>query len=269
MSLAIVVIARELDGVDTFCRFMDSYRRCDRNFPHTLIVVFKGFGSSSGFEPFLKHLNDIIYVPLCIADVGFDIGAYIFSVRHTDFKYYFFLNSFSEILSPLLIQYLSCYVDSDDSSVIGCTSSCESLSLGLPFKFTAASFFRAVRDFIFNIYRFSCFPNPHLRTNAFLIRRDVLLSLDITPFFKTKAQCHEFESGRNSLTVQLARKSLAVYVVDYEGHLHMLSDSNFVGSFRRGLQNRLLVGDNQTRNYLNSDSAERKELTFKAWGFHC
>ena len=60
--------------------------------------------------------------------------------------------------------------------------------------------------------KFPYLPNPHIRSNCFLIDRKLLLELD----FKlklTKIDCNRFESGSDGLSARLQRLGLRLLVV--------------------------------------------------------
>ena len=118
--------------------------------------------------------------------------------------------------------------------------------------------FRSSRDF-------PPFPNPHLRTNAFVIERRRMLALKAGPFLDKEA-CYRFESGRRSLTRQMLARGLGVLVVGRDGRAFPIADWRDSETFRLGEQRNLLVADNQTRHYLGAEASERLRLAHFAWG---
>lgn len=115
------------------------------------------------------------------------------------------------------------------------------------------------------IWDFPAFPNPHIRTNAFIIRRKDLLAHGF-PTHKTKMDCCRFESGEHSLTASLRRKGLRPILVGANGKgydLHEWADS---GCFRSGAQHNLLVTDNHTRAFAAMSEAEKQAINVMTWG---
>src|SRR2546421_1773981 len=58
------------------------------------------------------------------------------------------------------------------------------------------------KERIFNAQDYDEFPSPHLRTNAFLIRREVMLKLHYGKM-RSKKEAYIFESGNQSMTGQI------------------------------------------------------------------
>ena len=114
---------------------------------------------------------------------------------------------------------------------------------------------------------FPIFPNYHVRTNAFMASRETLERVRIGPvFFKLSA--YMFESGRNSLTGQIMRLGLRPLMVGRNGEAYEKEDWHLADTFRQGLQENLLVADNQTDVYALDDAAGRAELSRLGWGEH-
>ena len=111
---------------------------------------------------------------------------------------------------------------------------------------------------------FPPFPNPHLRTNAFLLERELLLSLRPGPL-RTKRDCHLFESGKHSLTRQITARGLAAVVVGRDGRAYLPPEWPASETFRQGEQRNLLIADNRTRQYSEGDEELRRELAAIAW----
>ena len=109
------------------------------------------------------------------------------------------------------------------------------------------------------------FPNPHLRTNAFVVRRDILLGLRVGDV-DTKEGAERFESGSHGLTRQLRDRGLAALVVGRDGRAFGPEQWPTSGTFRSGEQANLLVSDNRTRQYAEGDVATRRRLASLAWG---
>lgn len=112
---------------------------------------------------------------------------------------------------------------------------------------------------------FPPFPNPHIRSNAFLIERRRLLALDVAEI-RTKADANLFESGRNSLTSQVLRAGLAVLVAGRDGTTYEMPDWSRSGTFRLGGQTNLLVGDNHTRSFAAMSAGAKAAHARMTWG---
>jgi hypothetical protein len=109
------------------------------------------------------------------------------------------------------------------------------------------------------------FPNIHIRTNAFMIDRRVFL--DAGPGeIKDKKDSYLFESGEDSLTQQIFRRSLKVVIVGADGQRYDTDRWAESGTFRLGDQRNLLVKDNQTRAFDNMAESEKRAFADMTWG---
>jgi hypothetical protein len=111
----------------------------------------------------------------------------------------------------------------------------------------------------------TAFPNPHIRTNAFMIGRE--LFLDALPdSIDTKNDSYLFENGPDGLTQRIVRRGLKVVVVGADGRVYAMDEWPESGTFRLGDQRNLLVKDNQTRAFQNMNAAGRRAFTTMTWG---
>lgn len=109
------------------------------------------------------------------------------------------------------------------------------------------------------------FPNPHIRTNAFMMNR--MLFLDLCPCnMESKRKTFEFESGMTSLTALLLHRGLRAVVVGDDGVGYEIEDWPKSKTFRLGQQENLLVADNQTRAFHAMTSHERDAHIEMTWG---
>jgi hypothetical protein len=109
------------------------------------------------------------------------------------------------------------------------------------------------------------FPNPHIRTNAFMMDR--MLFLDLCPSnMESKRETFEFESGISSLTALLLRRGLRSVVVGDDGVGYEIENWPKSRTFRLGQQENLLVADNQTRTFDAMTWHERDAHVEMTWG---
>ncbi len=128
---------------------------------------------------------------------------------------------------------------------------------------------------------FSEFPNPHLRSNAFMLPRLRFLELKGAEAL-TKQQAYDFESGTESATAQVVKLGLRAVVVNRYGEAYDVVEWSRSRTFRLGKQEGLMVHDNQSRvfesmapgsqvtyrrmtwgDYLEKNPSERPDLGFK------
>ena len=117
----------------------------------------------------------------------------------------------------------------------------------------------------FDYRQFPGFPNPHIRSNGFMMRRDRFLKLDI-PRSPSKFYTSLLESGPRSMTRSLALEGLKSVVVDRAGNGYEVKDWPNSETFRLGSQNGLLIADNHTRAYESMSAGARATHERVTWG---
>ena len=113
--------------------------------------------------------------------------------------------------------------------------------------------------------QFPPFPNPHIRSNGFMVGRERLLEFGFkVP--ETKMAACAFESGADSLTSRLRRKGYRAVVVDSGGRGHDVRDWSRSRVFRLAGQEDLVLHDNQTRRFDDMRAGERVTHRRMTWG---
>jgi hypothetical protein len=285
-NLCVVHLVRHANGWEPFDRFMRSYRQNQAGINHDFVAVFKGFPSHevpAEYRALLGEHGDI----LTLDDDGFDIGSYWAAARVLPYRSFCFLNSFSVILDPgWLAKMAQHHVHS--VGLVGASGSWEIHHPGSdgllpavvlppwrrakpplpPRRLTPRDRAWAFREYLEcrrkqnSIPRF---PNPHIRTNAFLIRRDLMLEVGLGPM-SSKWQALLFESGKHSLTRQIAARGLETLVVGRDSLAYPPERWEQSHTFRSGEQNNLLVSDNRTEEWATSESPLKEQLAAEAWG---
>jgi glycosyltransferase involved in cell wall biosynthesis len=107
--------------------------------------------------------------------------------------------------------------------------------------------FNFVKDFPF-------FPNPHLRTNFFMINKnDFMLFEKKLLESPTKMACSIVESGFESLSRHFLKKGKRLLVVNSDGDFFDLERWVESNTFRLGSQAKLLCSDNRTGEFCEMD----------------
>lgn len=125
-------------------------------------------------------------------------------------------------------------------------------------------YFLAPLDYCRRLYEYGRYPNPHIRTNAFMIERDRFLSLNSSRF-TTKHDSYKFESGRDSMTKQIMKRGLIPLIVDRFGKTYTISDWKSSLTFWTNEQSNLMVADNRTMDYAKANRMLRREMENLAW----
>jgi hypothetical protein len=155
----------------------------------------------------------------------FDIGAYRESAGMIESRYVAFFNSFSEIVANEWLARLYCGIRRDGVGLVGATGTWESL---------ASNAFQEMKERPLPGYavgwlykwRFSPhFPNPHIRTNGFIMERDTFLALK-APQTRSKQLAYAFESGWRSMTRQIERQGANLAAPPAGSYLDAPAESN-------------------------------------------
>lgn len=268
-SLAVVhLVVREL-GVDFFKQFIRSYRTFDAGADHTLIIALKQFGSNDDFLPYQSELAGIACQIVTVEDAGHDIGSYVSIARETEFEEYCFINSKTELSADKWLKKLTDQHERNPAGITGATGSWQSLAsdalkFALHRRPAVLMNLRRWLGYLWLLRTFPKFPNPHIRTNVFVVRRDTFLSLDFGRI-GSKHDTWQLESGRNSLSRQIEGRGGELLIVDNQGRSYRSDSWAISGTFWQNGQRGLLAQDRQTRLYQEANPAKRAAMTAEAW----
>lgn len=295
-GLAVVHLVRETNGLEPLEAFLDSYERHEAGAEHDLVLLCKGFAPhTASLEAVRRRGRALRAHEILVSDDGLDLTAYLAAARTLPHRRLCFVNSYATILAPRWLALLSRALDTPGAGVAGATGSWgshRSFALSLlrlpngyrgtlgdrramapavrsvgtaPRLGRARRLAKAALDLPREIAGYPGFPAPHVRTNAFVIERELLLSLR-SGRLRTKPAAYRFEGGTRGLTGQLRARGLQALLVGRDGvaltHEHW-PDAEL---FWQGTQGDLLVADNQTRAYEHGSSAVREALARYAWG---
>jgi hypothetical protein len=236
-------------GLPALERFIASYRAQPAGLPHRLVVIFKGFEKPEEAAGHAQLLNGLEYDSMFYSQPTFDLPAYAAAAMKFDASHFCFVNSESVVLAPFWLRTLRDAFADPGVGVVSATGSYE----------RPHSFIPARRR------RWPRFPNPHLRTNAFMLSRELMLSAH-WPEIATKSRAWELESGNNGLTRHAWSRGLEARVVGRDGTAYRPHEWPSSATFRSGGQANLLVADNRTREWDEAGAAQRAKLSRLAWG---
>lgn len=299
-DVGVIYLYRFSEGEGPVRRFLETYCGHPAGIDHDLNVVFKGFPDQESLARGRALFADIPIRSIEVDDSGYDIGSYVKAANIAFNRRLVFLNTFSQILADDWLQHFNRALDRPGVGLVGATGSWAANTagyeatfrfvlrrmLGLPaqlyqsFERDQAGdsgpdaeqgwnrrlklYLLAPFDYSLRLYRYGRYPNPHIRTNAFMMERDCFLSLDF-PGFKSKSDAHEFESGRRSMTRQILRRNLRPVVVDRAGKVYGIPEWKLSSTFRIGEQANLIVADNRTMAYAQANFGHRQYMEKLTW----
>jgi hypothetical protein len=267
-QLCVAHLVRRANPISALKAFLDSYARCPSGIPHDLLIIFKGFSRPSDLAPYEACLAGVGHRRVFVSDYGFDVRPYLKVVREQPYRYFMFLNSFSQVLVPGWLDLLFRHAGKPRVGLVGATGSHQSIVSDAPVLWAerraAVNALRRAR-YVLSIWRrFPEFPNHHVRTNGFLASRDVLLHVRHAPIL-TKWAAYRFESGVGSMTRQVVGAGLIPLLAGADGRAYAPADWPQAKTFWISRQENLLVSDNQTRAYADGDGEVRERLAYFAW----
>lgn len=273
-------LARGADGgLSAVEAFFEANRAYPPGCPHELVVIAKGWAGIAGRDDLarLAYTNSARLIDL--PDDGFDWGAYMRLAPLLLNTWVCFLNTHSRPCAGGWLNLLKTAVEEagPNIGVVGATASWESLAPVLPpqslnprLKHPLFYPLRLVRNtarFLTNIWAFPTFPNPHLRSNAFIVRSQLFVDFaDTKKIPRKKRDAAKLESGRTGFSAYLANQGLKALVVGRDGNCYGSDQWANSKTFRVPGQPNLLVADNQTIAYDLANSDSKKILELSAWG---
>jgi hypothetical protein len=267
---------------------------------HDLNVIFKGFPDRESLDRGRSLFDKFQITSIELDDSGYDIGSYVKAARIVRNRRIFFLNTFSQILADNWLEHFDRALDRPGIGLVGATGSWAAntagyeatirfiirRALGLPAQLyqnvehsraddnsshaeqsgkpSLKQYLSAPFEYLLRLYRYGRYPNPHIRTNAFMMDRSCFLSLDF-PSFERKSDTYKFESGRRSMTKQLLMKNLKSLVVDRGGNVYGASEWKLSSTFRTDEQENLIIADNRTTDYAQASPKHREYLEKLTW----
>lgn len=246
IGLAYLARGQGPDHQAAFRRFVESYRRVRSGAGHQLYVIFKGFESAEDLRAGHAVFAGVDHTAIETDDASFDIGAYAQALALMQERFVCFLNTHSEIIADRWLGKLAVNLARPGIELVGATGSFESLRDQGP--------------------HFPMFPNVHVRSNAFMIRRARLETIWSSLRVRTKLDAFLSESGPASLTRRILGMGFNVLLVGADGRGYKPQEWPTSGIFRQGFQPNLLVHDNVTRRFEMDDYLEKKRSAKRAWG---
>jgi hypothetical protein len=263
--VAVVHLVRAANGMGPLLTFLEAYRRNPPATGHELVLALKGF-SDADLELHRAAWSAVPARELRVPDEGYDLGTYRVAARTLDHDVVCFVNSFSRPLHPHWLDNLVAAVEAG-AGLVGATGSWESHATNATAEPFPLRLWRGLhrQQTPLEMMDFPRFPNPHIRTNAFAIRRALFLSLEHRDII-SKADAYQLESGYRSITRQVHDLGLPVLVAAADGRTYGPDQWPSSGTFRSRDQENLLVADNATDGYARAGRLRRRRRRSQAWG---
>jgi hypothetical protein len=295
--IGIVYLYRCSEGPGPVVRFLRSYQTYRGATPHDFHVIFKGFPNSASLASARALFGELPVHAIELDDSGYDIGSYLAVARRATNDRLVFLNTFSHLIADDWLDCLDRASRPERVGIAGSTGSWTSHSSN--YDQAVRRFLNRIRQhpqqqkvnsndtgsstearssllvslrkitrlpqYIHAQVHYQKFPNPHVRTNAFVVRRALFLGFKF-PSFRRKTHAYSFESGRSSMTRQSGQQGLDTLIVGRGGVTFSPREWNLSKIFWQSEQENLLIADNQTDDYAHGSTQHRQYLNAIAWG---
>lgn len=230
--------------LDTVKSFLNSYKKHHAGIDNSLVLIAKNWTDKSLYKE-LCHLAGIYKAKIIdLPDDGWDFGAYFRVAPLLDTDYVFFLGSSSNILTKNWLLY--CYnAFKNDSSIqlVGPMGSYGQVLIDVNF------------------------PNPHIRTCAFMIKTELFVEYAAAQKFPvTKVDTYGLEHGNNSITKFILNKGYKVVVVNSDGEIFLPDKWPLSKTFRDPYSCKSIISDRQYLTYLYADEDGKRFLEISSWG---
>jgi len=298
-DLALVHLVRKANGPEPFREFLESYRTLDAGADHDLVLLLKGFDSEREANEMAALAGGLEAQRLYVDDEGFDVGAYFTATDRLEQARVCFVNSFTTAHVPGWLGMLESALRLPNIGIAGATGSWASHWSWLRFNFGLSSPYRQAfpdrawahvqvmrltpdgrrvpaplwfRHFLGStralpsfIGRFGPFPAAHVRTNGFIMERELMRSLERTSV-RRKFDAFVIEGGLKSITRQIEGLGLRPLLAGADQRVYDVQDWPSSGVFWQRGQENVLLEDNQTRAYRDADLDLRTFFARLAWG---
>ena len=278
INISVVYLIWVPYGVELLNRFLQSYQQFPAGAAHQLVFLINGVNEENDATPFIEEINQWnIPYEVFFKKKGQDLEAYAWIAPQLISDYIMFLNSSSQIKATAWLEKMTRHLNHTTPALIAPTASNMSYydavfenhswkwNAGLNVAQNIATYKLLLKALFYWRWLFPRFPNPHIRTSAFLIERQLLLKLNIGKVSK-KIEAYRLENGYHSITRRLQKMGHPILIVDNAGKAYPINQWKNAGVFWTGNQENLLISDKQTEMYEGADEATKIRLNQQAWG---
>jgi hypothetical protein len=263
-------------GPEPLRAFLRSYDVHPPGIAHELVIVLNGAsgedpaarsraGAALTREDLAAELQGLEHRLIVLEQPVLDLAAYGLAARALSHPRLCFLNSYSVILADNWLAILARALDHPHTGLAGASASWESQSRWIRGR---------ARYWPYQLIRlrgdrrdYPRFPNPHIRTTAFMIERTIVMAMNLETAHDKRAT-YLLESGRRSITRQILERDLRAVVAGRDGRVYGVKDWAASRTYRSGEQDNLLVADRRTEDWLTASPRLRRRLSRDAWGEH-
>ena len=254
----------KFDSNDAILKFLKNYSRYKSGVKHKLLICFKLLDKQKiiSLRSLLKNFNYIEFIdPSSLND--YDFGSYKrIAQKYPKYKIFFICGHSYPVVNNWLKKILKYY---KKNSLVGSNGSYESILSSLKIK-KFYKFYKYIFNYVNYFFKFNSFPNPHIRTNAFLIKGKDFLIFTRNRIFNTKEDAWVAESGKNSLTNFFKNKNFNIFIINSDGAKFDISSFHKSETYCYKRSSKSLISDKHLRKYSLLKTKEKLIFQQKVWG---
>ena len=282
-QITVIYIAWGGLPIDTVKNFFESYEKFQAGYPHNLIIISRDYEAESEefsiINDYTKKFNaKLINTP----NIGQDFGAYYTGAKETNAEYILCLNSHSVIMcDDWILKFIRAKEKFPQMELIGSGG-------GWHKSISYYNYYNEIlkqnnkKNWMYHIQKnkiriinlfdrfknFQHFPNPFIRTNAFLIKKSLYIDFIEKECHKklpkNKLQAYRMENGNRSLSRYVLKRGYNYCVVGRNNQIFMKDEFNISGTYHSEFEN-YIVKDKQIKIFENADIKSRKCMENAAW----
>lgn len=223
--------------------FIASYRKHPAGLEHSLVIIAKNCNDKYVHRKLCQLAEKNNAKVIDLPDDGWDFGAYFRVSKLLNSDYVLFLGSSVDIRSDMWLSKLfKPFIIDSSVQLVGPMGS-------------------------WGDSKRTVFPNFHIRTCAFMLKRELFLEYATTQKFPvTKDDTYELEHGENSITKFILNKGHNAVVVNNDGEIFEPQNWAFARTFRYPGESKAIIVDKHCLFYYSLDAKHREFLERAAWG---
>jgi len=235
-------------GLEALENFLESYKNKEAGIEHSLTILAKNWTDKISYEKLCNLAEECGARVIDLPDDGWDFGAYFRAAKILNDDYLFFIGTACIIYADnWLLNSYNAFKNDESVQLVGAMGS-----------------YGYIKDVEAEV-----FPNFHIRTCAFMMKRELFLEYVSTQKFpETKEDTYQIEHGENSLTKFVLNKGYDAVVVNCDGEVFSAPSWVFSETYRSPGKMKSIIVDKHSYFYYTSDDTIRGLLERAAWGWN-
>ncbi|WP_440910901.1 hypothetical protein [Candidatus Pelagibacter sp.] len=264
-NLAVLYLISVYDDRNNLKKFINNYLKFDSGVNHELIICFKNFDQDDDIFT-IPELTKIEFTKVIDNKNynDYDWGSYYRFAKEYSNKVIFFMNCHSR---PIVNNWLKFFCDNyNNRSLLGPAGSFESMVNSALKGLHTKNNFKSIIYTISNFFDFPLFPNPHIRSNCFMISAENFLKLNFNQKYKYKKKGTWInESGRNGMTNQLKKKKFNIFIVNSDGKKFYENEWHLSKTYALEDQSKLIIEDKFSKIFSRMENEQKIKFQKLVW----